>query len=40
MEKEVDKKRDEFIMGEFNRLGEKVFAENSRLLSRIEELEK
>ena len=40
VESEVDKKRDELIMEEFKRLGDKLVAENTQLDSRVSALEK
>ena len=40
VESEVDKKRDELIMEEFKRLGDKLVAENTQLDSRVTALEK
>ena len=40
VESAVDKKRDEFIISEFKRLGDKINAETGNLHSRVEALEK
>ena len=40
VESEVDKKRDELIMEEFKRLGDKLVAENTQLDARVSALEK